>query len=173
VSKLDDLIARIKADVVIRRTKNGFATVEGVKQRAMREARERGGDPALRALMAEANARAKRAIQHVDPYANFTEIAHAPLLQRQICRCCSGEQVNVMAELVHLRGCKPPNPDPIDVWTRRSTIVDLPIEEPLWAPTQSVTHCATCLQELREALETTFGELQSPLAADGQLALFH
>ena len=173
MSKLDDLVARIKAEVVIRRTKSGLATVEGVKQRAMREARERGGDPALRALIAEANARSKAVVTRVDPYANFAELAHAPLLQRQICRCCNGEQVNVVAELVHLRGCKPPNPDPIDVWTRRSTIAALPIEEPLWAATQAVTHCAKCITRVREEAATTFGPIVTQPEHDGQLPLLH
>jgi hypothetical protein len=174
MTKLDDLIAKIKLDVVIRRTKSGKATVEGPKQRAMREARERSGtDPALRALISASNATAKGFLGSRDPYANFREIAHAPLLQRQICRCCGQVQVNIAAELLHLQGRPSVDAEPVDVWIRRSTIYSLPIEEPLWAPTQSVAHCVACIETSREIAMETFGPLGQPTEVDGQLPLIH
>lgn len=176
MSKLDDLLARIKADVVIRRTKSGNATVEGPKQREAREKRERGGtssDPALRAMIAASNATSKHFGLRRDPYENFHPVAHTPLLQRQVCRCCSAVQINVAAELLHLRGRVAPDTPIADVWVRRSTVITLPIEEPLWATTQSVAHCAKCVEEIRGEHPETFGPTLPPVEADGQIPLIH
>jgi hypothetical protein len=175
MTKLDDLIARIRADVVIRRTKSGNATVETAKQRMLREARERGAsDPALRLLMAAANAKAKTfSGAPVDLYANFSEIAHTPLLQRQVCRSCGEARVNVVGEMLHLRGVCVAGTPPVDVWVRRSTLATLPIEEPLWAPTQSIAHCVDCINERREEQLATFGPFEPAVEASGQLPLFN
>jgi len=171
VNKLDALLARIKADVIIRRTKSGNPTVEGPKQRAAREQRERGGsiDPALRALINSANVTAKHYGLRRDPYENFLPIAHAPLLQRQVCRCCAGVQVNVAAELLHLRGRTNQDVPVADVWIRRSTTLTLPIEEPLWAATQSVTFCAACIETQRTNESSTVPFVDF----NGQLSLIH
>lgn len=174
MTKLDDLIARIKADVVIRRTRKGFATVETAKQRVLREARERGAtDPALRALVHASNATAKGFNgPPVDRYAHFREIAHTPLLQRQVCRCCGGDRVNVVAEMLHLQGSVGDGTPTADVWVRRSTVKLLPIEEPLWAPTQSIAHCVNCLEAQGVFAGDSLGP-RDPVEGSGQLPLFN
>ena len=174
MSKLDDLIAKIKLDVAIKRRADGSTTVIGPAQRRAQEKREQASDPALTALMRASNASAKN-MNHapVDPYRTFHEIAHCTLLQKQVCRCCGEAQVHVAAEMLHLRGIPTgleldPRVRPVDVWIRRSTFAQLPHEEPLWAPTQSVAYCAECTQQRH----STQVDLRGP-EVDGQLSLIH
>lgn len=145
MSKLDALIARIKAEVVIRKRLDGTTSVEGPKQRAAKDRRARESDPALAALMAQANRDAKALTRPADPYKHFKPVGYAPLLQRQVCRCCGGEHVHVLAEMLHLQGRNGGNVPLADVWVRRSACDDLPTETPLWMPTQSIARCAGCL----------------------------
>lgn len=169
MSKLDDLIARIRAEVEIRRTKSGKATVETTKTREKREARERGDDPALRALM--------RASNHVvfqakpDPYKHFHELGRCVVLQKQICRHCDNIQINVVAEMLHLRGRRDVDSPIVDLWIRRSSTQPLPHEDPLWAPSHAVEFCAQCVERARTNLEWSQPTLWPD--SNGQLPLIH
>lgn len=145
LSKLDALVAKIRADVEVRKRPGGSVAVETSKTRAKREARERGSDPALSALMRASNT-------HVytpkpDPYKHFQEVGRLSVLQKQICRCCETEQVNVVCEMTHLRGFPSDQPgiSKVDAWVRRSSVQPLPHEEPMWAPAHSVEFCADCI----------------------------
>ena len=174
MSKLDELLARIKADVVIRRSKSGNVVADTGKQRQARAERDaRSSDPALTGLMRQANVDAKRLSQkQTDPYAGWKELARLSLLQKQICRCCGAAQINVAGEMIHLRGYPSPEPgiSKVDVWIRRSSVADLPYEDPLWAPTQSVAHCYECLQAF---LNCGTPSTQSVPEETGQLPLLH
>ena len=172
MSKLDDLIARIKLDVAIKRRSDGTVAVTGPKQRAAKEKRETGENVGLRELMRLSRNGATPRFVPVDPYANMTPVGHTPLLQRQLCRCCGNSQINIAAELLHLHGKTPGDVPKSDVWVRRSVNADVqvPHEEPIWAPTQTVTYCYACL------VAGTSTETLAPLPnveLDGQLPLFN
>jgi hypothetical protein len=142
-AKLDAIVARIRAEVEIRRTKSGKATVETAKTRDLRQQRERGSDPALTALMRASNGMVFRA--KPDPYQFFREIARTHVLQKQICRCCDSMQINVVAEMLHLRGKRDADSPIVDIWIRRSSVQTLPHEQPIWSPPHAVEFCADCV----------------------------
>jgi hypothetical protein len=169
-SKLDALVARIRADVEIRRTKSGKATVETAKTREKREARERGSnDPALSALMKSSNGLVFHA--KPDPYRYFHEVGRTAVLQKQICRCCDNVQVNVVSEMIHLRGRRDADSPTVDVWIRRSSVQPLPHEEPIWAPAHAVEFCGDCIQT---AMSTDcWSKAQVIPESNGQLPLIH
>lgn len=169
-AKLDALVARIRAEVEIRKTKSGKATIETAKTRAKREARERGDDPALRALMRASNA--TQYVQKLDPYRHFHEVAKTVVLQKQICRCCGETQVNVVSEMVHLRGRVAPDTPIGDVWIRRSSVAPLPHEDPIWAPAHSVEFCAPCI-EAAAVTSCWSTSKQNIEEGSGQLPLIH
>lgn len=170
-AKLDALIARIRADIAVRRNRSGKATVETAKTRELRERRERGTDPALRALMHASNAAVFTA--KPDPYKHFQEVGKTSVLQKQICRCCETVQINVVCEMLHMRGF--PNDTPgiskVDVWIRRSSVQPLPHEEPIWAPAHGVEFCAECILIGREL--PCWKTAQVLPEANGQLPLIH
>lgn len=167
--KLKELMARVNGGITISK-RNGRTVVETPTTRAKREARE-AGDPALRALMRQSNIDTKHFTVKVDPYKFFREVAKVALLQKQFCRCCENTQVNVVAEMVHLRGKVHVDAPIADVWIRRSSVNPLPHEEPLYAPSQSVEFCASCI----DAASTTECWKQSTQIeeATGQLPLIH
>lgn len=167
--KLDALIARIRADVEVRRTKSGKATVETSKTRELREARERGSDPALRALMRASNAHVFSA--KPDPYKHFHEVGKTSVLQKQVCRCCETLQINIVCEMLHMRGRIIADTPIVDVWIRRSSVTPLPHEEPIWAPAHGVEFCAECILTGREL--PCWGTVENLPEADGQLPLIH
>lgn len=182
MGKLEELLAKIKADVVIRKTAKGNITADTQKQRDERRERDRrSSDPALTGLMRQANVDSKAFPgAKPDPYAGWKEVARLAVLQRQTCRCCNTEQIHVVGEMVHLRGypkvghavllSKEPLPPLADVWVRRSTINELPFEEPLWAPAQSIAHCFECLTAFVNCNRPS----QHPVPEDsGQLPLLH
>lgn len=170
--KLDALMAQIRASVEIRkRGISGKVTVETSKNREKREARERGDDPALRALMRQSKLDVGSWTPKPDPYKHFHEVGRLPVLQKQICRCCETTQINVVAEMIHLRGF--PNADAplVHVWVRRSSVQPLPHEEPMWAPAHSVEFCADCILTATEL--PCFKVAQLLPEASGQLPLIH
>lgn len=143
MSKLDDLVAKIRAEVEIRK-RGDRVVVETSKTRAARERRERGDDPALKALMRASNNVVFSA--PIDPYRHFREVGRLSVLQKQICRCCHGEQINVVCEFLHLQGKRDLETPKADVWIRRSsTNTALPHEQPMWAPPYGVEFCADCV----------------------------
>ena len=144
MTKLDDLVARIRAEVEIRKRRDGSVAVETNKTRAARAKRDAGSDPSLTALMRESNATIFTA--KPDPYKHFREVGRLSVLQKQICRCCEGEQINVVAEFLHLKGKVMVDTPEADVWVRRSsTNTSLPHEQPMWAPPYGVEFCADCV----------------------------
>jgi hypothetical protein len=145
MSKLDDLVAKIRASVEIRKRAGGSIAVETDKTRAKRAERERGDDPALTALMRQSNSDTKRFTAKPDPYKHFHEVGRVAVLQKQICRCCDNVQVNVVAEMLHIRGKSNADSPIVDVWIRRSSVQPLPHEEPMWAPAHAVEFCADCI----------------------------
>jgi hypothetical protein len=169
--RLKALMAAIKADVVIRKRKDGSTAVENSVTRAKREARE-NGDPGLRALMRQSNLDVKNFAPKPDPYRYFQPIAKTALLQKQFCRCCENSQTNVIAEMLHLRGKTTPDAPIADVWVQRSTVENLPHEDPIIAPARSVEFCAECIA----AASTTecWSKSRTNIEeATGQLPLIH
>lgn len=156
-AKLDAMLAAIKTGVVLKRTKSGKMTVENTKEKEKRTAGGRSSDPALAALLRQSNADKVKwgaKPQPLEAYKGWVELAHVPLLQRQVCRHCNDVQVNVIAEMLHVTetigmcklekgGYRPP----VHAWVRRSTTNLLPHEPPLWQEDQTVAFCYLCLQE--------------------------
>ena len=103
MGKLEDLIAKIKIDVSVRRTRSGGVAIDSTQIRAKtaREASIR--DPALRSLYLHANAKAKELLS-ADPYAGWTEVATVSLVQSQICRACGESPLHIVGEFLKLAG---------------------------------------------------------------------
>lgn len=169
--KLDALVAKIRAEVEIRKRRDGSVAVETNKTRAARAKREGLDDPSLTALMRASNGVVFTA--KPDPYKHFHEVGRLSVLQKQICRCCEHEQINVVCEMVHLRGKTAPDTPKADVWVRRSsTNTTLPHEQPMWAPSYGVEFCADCVLV---GAQTSCWEAEAASIPDasGQLALIN
>ena len=108
MSKLNDLIARIKADVSIRKSKAGNVILDSHKIRALAAKSAEEKDPALRALIRGANAKAKKLLEESkDPYVGWAETGTVSLVQAQICRSCGESPVHIVGEFLELSGYAP------------------------------------------------------------------
>lgn len=150
MSRLEDLMARIKADVQVRKSKRGAVIVDSKKIRdtAAREAEVK--DPAMRALFRAANAKAKAFLeQPKDPYAGWTEVGTVSLVQCQICRACGESPCHVVGEFLELSGYAPRGdgipPIRTKVLVRRPAIKpDLP-NRIQHLESETVAKCTGCL----------------------------
>jgi hypothetical protein len=107
MSKLDDLVAKIKREVEVKR-KGDRVIIDSPKIRRDHAAEAALKDPALKALYAAANAKAREMLERpVDPYAGWIELARVTLIGRQLCRTCGAQHDYVAAELLKLQGYAP------------------------------------------------------------------
>lgn len=151
MSKLDDLMARIKAQVEVKRTKSGGVVIqspqilrkEAERLRALAAKR----DPGLTAIAHLANKKAAE-IHAADPYAGWTEVSKVSLLQDQQCRCCGHSTLYVCGEFVRLVGyTQKPKELPVHgtVLVRRPGANGSLRTEIQYAPVETISACPECL----------------------------